>query len=128
MKENWIHPVIEEGNLTKWNWMVRHKNNLVLGKNTDIGAFTYIQAKNGVIIEDDVQIGSHVSIYSENTIDGTQGKVVIKKGCKIGAHTVIMPNVTIGENAVVGAFSLVKEDILAQSLAYGIPAKVVKSF
>ena len=56
--KNWQAPKIVEGKLTKWHWLVRHKKNLQLGKETDIGAFTYINAKNGVIIEDNVQIGS----------------------------------------------------------------------
>ena len=47
----------------------------VLGKDTDIGAFSYINALNGVVIEDNVQIGSHCSIYSISTIDNTSGKI-----------------------------------------------------
>ncbi|MCD6108941.1 MAG: hypothetical protein J7J89_05705, partial [Thermoplasmata archaeon] len=42
---------------------------LELGKYVDIGAFTYINARYGVEIEDNVQIGSHCSIYSHSTID-----------------------------------------------------------
>ena len=45
-------------------------------------------------IEDDVQIGSHCSIYSGSTIDGKQGPVVLKRNCKIGTHSFIMPGVT----------------------------------
>ena len=72
--KNWKYPKIEEGKLTKYNWLVQYKKNLKLGKNTDIGAFSYINAKNGVIIEDDVQIGSHCSIHSISTIDNKKGK------------------------------------------------------
>ena len=124
--KTWKKPVIKEGKLTKYNWLVAHVKNLQLGDKTDIGAFTYINAKNGVVIEDQVQIGSHCSIYSVSTIDGKEGKVVLKKNCKIGTHSVIMPGVTIGENAVIGAFSFVKENIPPNALAYGVPAKVVK--
>lgn len=67
--KNWKYPKIEEKKLTKYYWLVQYKNNLKLGYKTDIGAFTYINAKNGVTIEDCVQIGSHCSIYSESTID-----------------------------------------------------------
>jgi len=81
--QNWKPPKIEEGKLTKYNWLVQHKKNLQLGRQTDIGAFTYINAKNGVVIEDDVQIGSHCAIYSISTIDEKQGKVVLKKNCKL---------------------------------------------
>ena len=124
--KNWKPPKIEEGKLTKWNWMVQHKNNLKLGKNVDIGAFTYINAKYGVIIEDNVQIGSHCSIYSISTIDNKKGKVRIKKNAKIGSHSVIMPGVTIGENSIIGAFSFVKKDIPDNVLTYGIPARVIR--
>lgn len=94
---------------------------------TDIGAFTYINAKNGVVIEDAVQIGSHCSIYSVSTIDHKAGTITLKKNCKIGSHSVIMPGVTVGENSIVGAFSFVVEDIPANVVAFGIPARVVKA-
>lgn len=123
---NWQQPEIEEGVLTKWSWLVQHKDNIQIGKNTDIGAFTYINAKNGVVIEDEVQIGSHCSIYSISTIDDKAGKVTLKKNCKIGSHSVIMPGVTVGENSVIGAFSFVNRDIPANVVAYGVPAKVTK--
>ena len=50
--QEWQPPVIEEGKPTKYNWVVQNVKNLVLGHKTDIGAFTYINAKNGVTIED----------------------------------------------------------------------------
>ncbi|MBI4895180.1 MAG: acyltransferase [Candidatus Aenigmarchaeota archaeon] len=124
--DKWKEPTIKDGKLTKWNWMVQNKKNLKLGKKTDIGAFTYINAKYGVYIEDFVELGSHCSIYSESTIDGKRGPVKIKKNAKIGSHSVIMPGVTIGENSVVGAMSFVNKSIPDNSIAFGIPAKVVK--
>lgn len=122
----WKYPVIQEGKLTKYHWLVRHVKNFTLGKKTDIGAFTYINAKYGVVIEQGVQIGSHCSIYSVSTIDRKKGKVVLKKNCSIGSHSLIMPGVTVGENAVVGAFSFVTKDIPANAVAFGIPARVIK--
>ena len=125
--KDWKCPEVEEGKLTKYNWIVQHKDKLKLGYKTDIGAFTYINAKNGVIIEDYVQIGSHCSIYSVSTIDNKEGKIVLKRNCKIGSHSVIMPSVTIGENSIVGAFSFVNEDIPANVIAFGIPVKIVRT-
>jgi acetyltransferase-like isoleucine patch superfamily enzyme len=107
----WEQPVIEHNKLTEWNWMVSHPEHLVLGKNTDIGFGCYINAKQGVEIQDNVQIGSHCSIYSISTIDGKQGSVLLKKNCKVGTHSVIMPNVVIGENSIIGAFSFVTHSI-----------------
>ena len=123
---DWKYPEIKEGTLNKYCWLVQHKKNFVLGNKTDIGAFTYINAKNSVIIEDNVQIGSHCAIYSISTIDKKQGKVVLKKNCRIGSHSVIMPGVTVGENAVVGAFSFVNKSIPADTIAFGVPVKIKK--
>ena len=124
--KDWQPPEIEEGKPTKYNWVVQHKDNFKLGYKTDIGAFTYINAKYKVIIEDFVQIGSHCSIYSISTIDNKEGQVKLKKNCKIGSHSVVMPGVTIGENSIVGAFGFVNQDIPDNVIAVGVPAKVIK--
>jgi len=124
--KNWEYPEIGEGKLTKYNWMVQHKDKLKLGYKTDIGAFTYINAKSGVIIEDYVQIGSHCSIYSVSTIDNKEGPVTLKKNCKIGSHSIIMPGVTVGENSIIGAFSFVSKDIPSNVIAAGVPARIIK--
>ena len=111
--------------MTKWGWMCQHPENLKLGKYVDVGAFTYINAKYGVEIGELAQVGSHSSIYSVSTIDGKKGKVVIKRKARIGSHSVVMPGVTVGEDALVGAFSFVKGDVPDGAVAYGIPARVV---
>ncbi len=124
--DNWKFPEIEEGKPTKYNWIVQNKDGLQLGYRTDIGAFSYINAKYGVVIEDYVQIGSHCSIYSISTIDDKKGKVVLKKNSKIGSHSTVLPGVTIGENSIIGAHSLVFDDIPDNVVAFGVPAKIVK--
>lgn len=123
---NWQFPTFSEDGMTKWNWMCQYKENLKLGKHTDIGAFTYINAKFKVEIQEDVQIGSHCSIYSWSTIDNKKGKVTIRKGAKVGSYSLVMPGVTIGENTIIGAFSFVDDDIPDNVLAFGIPAKIVR--
>jgi len=124
--KEWEYPQIEEGKLTKYNWVVQHKDKLKLGYKTDIGAFTYINAEKGVIIEDLVQIGSHCAIYSVSTIDDKKGIVTLRKNCRVGSHSVIMPGVTIGENSIIGAHSLINKDIPANVVAFGTPVKVIK--
>ncbi len=124
--EHWTFPEIEEGVPTKYNWLVQNLQNFHLGFKTDIGAFSYINAKYGVTIEDFVQVGSHCSIYSVSTIDEKTGPVMLKKGCRVGSHSVIMPGVTIGESAIVGAFSFVNSDIPDGTIAYGVPAKIIR--
>jgi len=124
--KEWEYPKIEEGKLTKYNWMVQNKDGLKLGYKTDIAAFTYINAKNGVIVEDFVQIGSHCSLYSISTIDNKEGQITLKKNCKIGSHSIVMPGVTIGENTIIGAFTFVNKDIPDNVVAAGVPVKVIK--
>src|SRR3989344_7245500 len=121
--KQWKKPIIKHGKLTKYNYIVQYPENLKLGKNFDIGTFTYINSQYGIEIEDNVKIGSHCSIYSHSTINSKKGTVILKKGCKIGSHSTIMPNVTIGENAVVGAYSFVTKDIPKNELWVGVPAK-----
>lgn len=123
----WVYPDIEDGVPTKYCWIVKNLINFKLGYKTDIGAFTYINALNGVTIEDFAQVGSHCSIYSISTIDKKEGPVILKRNSKIGSHSVIMPNVVIGENAVVGAFSFVNQSIPANSVAIGVPAIIKKN-
>ena len=125
--EEWVYPEFGEDGMTRWNWQCQCHENLKLGKNTDIGAFTYINARYGVEIKEDVQIGSHCSIYSWSTIDDKTGKVTIKKNARIGSHSVVMPGVIIGENAVVGAFSFVNKDVPENSVVVGIPANVINN-
>lgn len=122
-KNNWTKPTIKHAKLTKYNYVVQYPKGLKLGKNFDIGTFTYINAKNGVEIQDNVQIGSHCSIYSISTIDNKKGTVALKKNCKIGTHSTIMPNVTVGENSVIAAYSFVNVDIPMNELWAGVPAQ-----
>jgi acetyltransferase-like isoleucine patch superfamily enzyme len=93
---------------------------------------------NGITIENDVMLGSGVHIYvSNHRFDDTQRPIIdqghldsrpvtIKAGSWVGANCVILPGVTIGENAVVGASSVVTRDIPPRTLAVGNPAKVIK--
>jgi acetyltransferase-like isoleucine patch superfamily enzyme len=92
-----------------------------------------------ITIEDDVMMGSGVHIYIHNHRFDTLDKplidqgyypdkpVILKKGCWIGANVVILPGVTIGENSVVGAGSVVTKSIPSGVVAAGNPARVIKS-
>ena len=109
--------------LTKWYWLVRHIENFRLGRNVEIGNFTVIGCEYGVQIEDRVKIGYHCTIMSDSTIDNKKGPVLIKKGAKIGANTVIMPNIIIGAEAVIGANSFVNRNIPKKEVWAGTPVK-----
>ena len=121
--EDWQYPEIFDGVPTQYNWVVQHVSGFKLGYRTDIGAFSYINAKFGVVIDDYVQIGSHCSIYSVSTIDNKTGPVTLKRNARVGSHCTIMPGVTIGENAVVGAHSFVNRDVPDGAVVFGVPAK-----
>ena len=122
-KKSWKKPIIKHGKLTKYNYLVQYPENLKSGKYFDIGEFTYINAHYEVEIGDNVQIGSHCSVYSHSTIDNKRGPVILKNNCKIGSHSTIMPNITIGENSIVAAYSFVTKDVPDNQIWTGIPAK-----
>ncbi len=124
--KKWVKPIKKHGKMTEYNYLVQFPENLKLGKNFDIGEFTYINSNFGVEIQDSVQIGSHCAIYSHSTIDEKMGKVILEKNCKIGTHSTIMPNVSIGENSIVAAYSFVTKNIPENELWAGVPAQFIK--
>ena len=119
----WTRPEIIHNEFTKYKYIVQYPENLILGKNFDINMFTYINARYGVTISDNVQIGSHCSINSHSTIDDKKGRVVLKENARIGTHSTVMPGVTIGKNSIVGAHSFVNKDIPDGEIWVGVPAK-----
>lgn len=111
------------------------------GKNTSIGENVYANFGLSLVddtkieIQDDVMIGPNVTLCTgthplrpELRLQKAQFNlpVIIKKNVWLGAGTIVLPGVTIGENSVIGAGSLVTKDIPANVLAYGSPCQVVK--
>ncbi|MVV52327.1 N-acetyltransferase [Pseudomonas sp. PB120] len=78
----------------------------------------------GVVIEDDVFIGPRVVTLNDKLTGGAMVYPRICRGAKIGGGSVILPGVTIGENAVVGAGSVVTKDVPAGATVVGNPARV----
>lgn len=110
------------------------------GKNTKIGKNVFINFDcvfldlGGITIEDNVLIAPKVSLLSEgHPISPTEraslvpGPIHIKKNAWIGAGATILPGVTIGENSVVAAGSVVSKDVPANTIVGGVPAKIIKS-
>lgn len=112
--------------MTPWQWMVSYPEYLVMDQYVDIGAFTYIMAQMGVHLQENVEIGSHCALYTKNTIDNTSGPITVGKNACIGSHSTILPGITIGEGAKVGAYSLVTQDIPPHELWTAIPARPVR--
>lgn len=121
-------------------WILK-KIGVNVGKNIFIGSGVWIDSGHSdmLIIEDHVHIAGECTIlcHQRNLLNYHVGddyaklgykieKVHLKKGCLIGQRTMVMPGVTIGEGAIVGAYSLVTKDIPAWTIALGRPAKAIK--
>src|SRR5579872_1430459 len=117
----------EIGDETKIGAFVEVQKNAVIGKRCKISSHSFICE--GVIIEDNVFIGHGVIFTNDSypratNIDGSlqtesDWKVeptVIRKGASIGSGVTILPNTTIGENAIVGAGSTVTRDVPANAV------------
>lgn len=105
-----------------------------IGKNVFINHACSFLDMGGIIIEDDVFIGPKVNLITENhPLDPANRRalickpVVIKQNAWIGAGVAILPGITIGENAVVAAGAVVSKDVPANTIAGGVPAKVIRA-
>ena len=103
-----------------------------IGDNVFINSNSLLMARGGITIEDDVMIAANVQLLSNNHDEYdrqvlTCKPIHIKKGAWIGAGASILPGVTIGENAIVGAGAIVTKDVGDCEVAVGIPARVVKT-
>jgi acetyltransferase-like isoleucine patch superfamily enzyme len=104
----------------------------LIGKPIQIGAFSVIDYGGNVKIGKNVKIGYGVTILSVSTITGSKDEKIIKKpvivgdNVEIGSNAVILPGVTIGNSSTIGAGAVVVENIPPNSIAVGVPAKVIK--
>lgn len=106
--------------------------NVVIGDNCKIQNNSLVYE--GVVLEDDVFFGPNTVTTNDFTPkvsgdwmnDGRFKKTFFKKGCSIGANSVIVCGVTIGENSLIGAGSVVTKDVPNDTLVYGNPAKIKK--
>ena len=103
-----------------------------IGDNVFINSNSLLMARGGITIEDDVMLAANVQLLSNNHDEYdrqvlTCKPIHIKKGAWIGAGASILPGVTIGEYAIVGAGAIVTKDVGDYGVAVGVPAKVVKT-
>ena len=125
------------GDETKIGAFVEIQKNATVGKYCKISSHTFICE--GVVIEDQVFIGHGVMFINDSypratTVEGklqtdTDWKVeriVIKRGASIGSGATILPNTSIGENAIVGAGSVVTKDVPSNAIVAGNPARILR--
>ena len=125
------------GDASKVGTFVEIQKNATIGRNCKISSHTFICE--GVHIEDDVFVGHNVTFINDKyprstNVDGSMQtesdwKVVetwVKKGASIGSSSTILCGVTIGENAIIGAGSVVTKDVPANTIVAGVPAKPLK--
>ncbi len=128
----------EIGEETKIGAFVEVQKNARIGKRCKISSHTFICE--GVTIEDNVFIGHNVTFINDayprsTNLDGglqtdEDWKVeptLVKKGASIGSGATILSSVTIGENAMVGAGSVVTKDVPANTIVAGSPARILRS-
>jgi acetyltransferase-like isoleucine patch superfamily enzyme len=127
----------EIGDETKIGAFVEIQKNASVGKRCKISSHSFICE--GVVIEDNVFIGHGVTFINDSypratTLDGdlkTEAdwkveRTVIKKGASIGSGATILSNTHIGENAIVGAGSVVTRDVPPNAIVTGNPARILR--
>ncbi len=100
-----------------------------IGKPLLFGGHIWIDVSHPqVTIEDDVLLGGYDFILAHSHIgyENVDAPIVIKKNARIGVRVTILPGVTIGKNAIVGAGSVVSDSIPDNVVAVGVPAKPIK--
>jgi UDP-2-acetamido-3-amino-2,3-dideoxy-glucuronate N-acetyltransferase len=125
------------GDNTKIGTFVEIQKNAIVGQNCKISSHTFICE--GVAIEDNVFIGHGVTFindsYPRATTEGgalqTEAdwkieRTIVRRGASVGSGSTILANVTIGENALVGAGSVVTKDVPANAVVAGNPARVFR--
>jgi len=128
----------EVGDHTKIGTFVEIQKNAKIGKHCKISSHTFICE--GVTIEDNVFIGHGVTFINDTypratTPDGTLQTekdwmvepTLVRKGASIGSGATILANITIGENALIGAGSVVTRDVPANAIVAGYPARLLRS-
>jgi acetyltransferase-like isoleucine patch superfamily enzyme len=127
----------EIGDETKIGAFVEIQKNAKVGNRCKVSSHSFICE--GVTIEDNVFIGHGVMFTNDSYPRATTGdgslqteadwkveKTVVRRGASIGTGTTILPNVSIGENAIVGAGSVITRDVPANAVVAGNPAKVLR--
>lgn len=125
-----ILPNAKIGENCNINCQVFIENDVIIGNNVTIKPG--VQIWDGITIEDNVFIGPNVTFTNDLKPRSKQYpdvflKTIIKKGASIGANATILPGVTIGENSMIGAGSVVLRDVPDHQIWVGNPARQIVS-
>lgn len=106
-------------------------NQVTIGKNVIVMNGCLMMSAGTITIDDDVQIAANVRLISNNHDFYNRNVITCKpvhicKGAWVGAGSTILPGVTVGKHAIVGAASVVTKDVPDYAIAVGNPAKVIK--
>jgi UDP-2-acetamido-3-amino-2,3-dideoxy-glucuronate N-acetyltransferase len=117
------------GNNCNINCQVFIENDVIIGNNVTIKPG--VQIWNGITLEDNVFIGSNATFTNDLKPRSKQYperflRTVVKTGASIGANATLLPGIIIGENAMIGAGSVVLKDVPANTVWVGNPAKQIK--
>ena len=116
--------------LSMKNWIYRHILGMKVGKNTAFALMVMVDVffPERIHIGDNTIIGYNTTILAHEYLIGEYrlGDVNIGSNVMIGANTTILPGVTIGDNAVVAAGSIVHKDVAAGSFVAGNPLRVIR--
>lgn len=125
------------GDHSKIGAFVEVQKNARIGKNCKISSHTFICE--GVTIQDNVFVGHNVTFINDTFPRATNSKgkikteddwkverTLVKKGASIGSGATILGNIMIGENAIVGAGSVVTNDVPPNSIVAGNPAQILR--
>lgn len=114
--------------------MLTPRSKLVIGKRVKVFPYSFLNPTEPITIDDDAGIGGANYIFThgswQSQLDGfpvSFGPVHIQRGVWFPWRVFVMPNVTVGEYATIGAGSIITKSIPARSLAAGSPAKVLRS-
>ena len=100
-----------------------------IGKNIYIGKYCIIDDTfpDLITIEDNVVISFGTTITAHDASCNNIAPVVLKKGSFVGARSIILPGVTLAENSIVGAGSVVSKDVPAGKTVAGCPARIIEN-
>jgi acetyltransferase-like isoleucine patch superfamily enzyme len=110
-------------------WRLRKLAGMDIGRETKISLRADLDRTNprGVHIGDGTLIAFHAVVFAHDLSRHFHTHTYIGRNCFIGAHAIIMPGVTIGDQCIVGAGSVVTNDVPAGSIVGGNPARVLRS-